>query len=303
MNEKPLVSILMNCYNGERYLRESLSSVLNQTYKNWELIFWDNKSQDESVKIFNSFNDKRFKLFNAEKHTILYEARNLAIQKTTGELIAFLDTDDIWLSDKLEKQVKLFKNKEVGLVYSNFWMLNDSLILKKKIFRKKKLPRGKVLKSILSDYVVGLSTIIISRNKIKDIKNVFNTKYDLLADFDFVVNFSIDNNFECIQESTTYIRIHEKSLSHVFIDQLIQQSKEWYSEAQMNPALSAHKELKKVNEKILYDEVRQIILKEKFVISFFKFLKFPNSLRKFKLFLLLFLSKKIFLLLKKFNYL
>ena len=249
MNEKPLVSILMNCYNGERYLRESLSSVLNQTYKNWELIFWDNKSQDESVKIFNSFNDKRFKLFNAEKHTILYEARNLAIQKTTGELIAFLDTDDIWLSDKLEKQVKLFKNKEVGLVYSNFWMLNDSLLLKKKIFRKKKLPRGKVLKSILSDYVVGLSTIIISRNKIKDIKNVFNTKYDLLADFDFVVNFSIDNNFECIQESTTYIRIHEKSLSHVFIDQLIQQSKEWYSEAQMNPALSAHKELKKVNEK------------------------------------------------------
>ena len=303
MNEKPLVSILMNCYNGERYLRESLSSVLNQTYKNWELIFWDNKSQDESVKIFNSFNDKRFKLFNAEKHTILYEARNLAIQETTGELIAFLDTDDIWLSDKLEKQVKLFKNKEVGLVYSNFWMLNDSLLLKKKIFRKKKLPRGKILKSILSDYVVGLSTIIISRNKIKDIKNVFNTKYDLLADFDFVVNFSIDNNFECIQESTTYIRIHEKSLSHVFIDQLIQQSKEWYSEAQMNPALSAHKELKKVNEKILYDEVRQIILKEKFVISFFKFLKFPNSLRKFKLFLLLFLPKKIFLLLKKFNYL
>jgi len=303
MNEKPLVSILMNCYNGERYLRESLSSVLNQTYKNWELIFWDNKSQDESVKIFNSFNDKRFKLFNAEKHTILYEARNLAIQETTGELIAFLDTDDIWLSDKLEKQVKLFKNKEVGLVYSNFWMLNDSLLLKKKIFRKKKLPRGKILKSILSDYVVGLSTIIISRNKIKDIKNVFNIKYDLLADFDFVVNFSIDNNFECIQESTTYIRIHEKSLSHVFIDQLIQQSKEWYSEAQMNPALSAHKELKKVNEKILYDEVRQIILKEKFVISFFKFLKFPNSLRKFKLFLLLFLPKKIFLLLKKFNYL
>ena len=63
------------------------------------------------------------------------------------------------------------------------------------------------------------------------------------------------------------------------------------------------KDLKKVYEKILYDEVRQIILKEKFVISFFKFLKFPNSLRKFKLFLLLFLPKKIFLLLKKFNYL
>ena len=74
----------MNCYNGERYLRESLSSVLNQTYKNWELIFWDNKSQDESVKIFKAYDEKRFKLFHASKHTILYEARNLAIQKTSA---------------------------------------------------------------------------------------------------------------------------------------------------------------------------------------------------------------------------
>ena len=241
MSSEPLVSILMNCYNGESYLKESLNSVINQTYKNWELIFWDNKSQDKSVKIFKDYDEKRFKLFHASEHTILYEARNLAIQKTSGEFIAFLDTDDIWLPDKLAKQVEIFKNREIGLVYSNFWMLSDNLLFKKKIFRKKQLPTGKILKNILSDYVVGLSTIIVRKDKIKNLKNVFNTNYDLLADFDFVINFSIDNNFGCIQEPTTIIRIHEKSLSHVFIDQLIQQSKEWYSKAQSDPFLSSQK--------------------------------------------------------------
>ena len=96
MSKSPLVSVIMNCYNGEKYLTESLSSLLSQNYSNWELIFWDNLSTDNSKKIFKNFNDKRFKYFLADKHTVLYEARNLAIKKTSGDYIAFLDTDDIW---------------------------------------------------------------------------------------------------------------------------------------------------------------------------------------------------------------
>ena len=76
---------------------EALLSIINQTYKNWELIFWDNLSNDNSKEIFKKYNDKRFKYFLADKHTVLYEARNLAIKKTKGEFVAFLDTDDIWL--------------------------------------------------------------------------------------------------------------------------------------------------------------------------------------------------------------
>ena len=60
MNKKPLVSIIMNCYNGEKYLEDSLKSIINQTYKNWELIFWDNKSTDNSKKIFKSYNAKYY---------------------------------------------------------------------------------------------------------------------------------------------------------------------------------------------------------------------------------------------------
>ena len=63
MNNQPLVSIIMNCYNGEKYLDDSLKSIVNQTYQNWELIFWDNISFDNSKKIFEKFKDKRFKYF------------------------------------------------------------------------------------------------------------------------------------------------------------------------------------------------------------------------------------------------
>ena len=86
-NNQPLVSIIMNCYNGEVYLKESIESVLSQTYENWELIFWDNKSEDKSEKIFKSYNEKRFKYYYASQHTILYEARNFAIEKISGEFI------------------------------------------------------------------------------------------------------------------------------------------------------------------------------------------------------------------------
>ena len=81
------------------------------------IIFWDNVSFDSSKKIFKKFNDERFKYFLANKHVPLYEARNLAIEKTQGDFIAFLDTDDEWLEDKLHKQMKLFTNENIGLVY------------------------------------------------------------------------------------------------------------------------------------------------------------------------------------------
>jgi glycosyltransferase involved in cell wall biosynthesis len=107
----------MNCYNGETFLHESIKSVLSQTYENWELIFWDNRSEDKSAEIFKSFNDKRFKYYYASKHTLVSEARNEAIKRSSGEFIAFLDTDDLWEKDKLQLQIPLFEDPKVGVVY------------------------------------------------------------------------------------------------------------------------------------------------------------------------------------------
>ena len=104
-NNQPLVSVVMNCYNGEAYLYESIKSILSQTYENWELIFWDNQSTDSSAEIFKSYRDKRFRYFYANGHTPLYKARNLAIEKSKGDFIAFLDTDDLWSKEKLKLQM------------------------------------------------------------------------------------------------------------------------------------------------------------------------------------------------------
>ena len=81
MPEQPLVSILMNCFNGDTYLAESLDSVLSQTYQNWELIFWDNQSKDQSAEIFKSYDDPRLKYFLASEHTDLGGGR-LPIRQT-----------------------------------------------------------------------------------------------------------------------------------------------------------------------------------------------------------------------------
>ena len=80
----PLVSVIMNCYNGEKYIREAIDSVISQTYQNWEIIFWDNQSTDRSAEIVKGYNEPRIRYVYAQKHTLLYEARNYAIVESSG---------------------------------------------------------------------------------------------------------------------------------------------------------------------------------------------------------------------------
>ena len=130
MKNKNLVTIILNCYNGEKYLIEALKSIENQTYKNWELVFWDNLSTDKSKEILKSFKNKKFRYFKSKKHTSLYSARNLAIRKAKGEYISFLDCDDTWENNKLKKQIKLFEDKKVAVVYGNLFVKKNPKRLK-----------------------------------------------------------------------------------------------------------------------------------------------------------------------------
>ena len=107
-NNNPLVSVIMNCYNGEEFLQRAIDSVLAQTYKNLEIVFWDNASTDNSAEIYlkNAEKDSRFKYFKSEINVTLGEARSFAVNKCTGDYITFLDTDDEWLPEKTELQLK-----------------------------------------------------------------------------------------------------------------------------------------------------------------------------------------------------
>ena len=228
-NNKPLVSVVVNCYNCEKYLSKCIESILSQTYKNWELVFWDNQSSDSSKNIFKSFEDERLKYFYAEKHTTLYKARDLAIKKCSGKFIAFLDSDDWWEDKKLEKQIPKFKSNNIGLVYSNCYLYYQKNG-KKKIYSKKKLYSGFVREKIIKNYKVGIVSAIIRKEAYDKSLIGFDSKYNIIGDFDFFVRLSADWNFECVQEPLAYYRVHSKNFSRLNLDLEIEEFKKWHNE-------------------------------------------------------------------------
>lgn len=121
-NQKPLVTIIMPVYNGEKYIKESLESILEQTYQNWELIIVNDASTDSSAKIALQYvkKDKRIKLTSHKKNRYRAAALNTGIRMAKGEYISFLDADDLYFEDKTEKQVDfLEKNPAIDMVYGD----------------------------------------------------------------------------------------------------------------------------------------------------------------------------------------
>jgi len=225
----PLVSVIMNCYNGAMYLDESIQSVISQTYDNWELIFWDNRSEDKSSEIFKKYQDKRLKYFYANKHTSLYEARNLAIQKSTGDFISFLDTDDLWDEQKLKKQMDYFDDHSIGLVYSNYWLAKKDLREKKISFRKK-LYRGDVYNELINNYNIGILTVIIRKKNYEELKKKFDERFSIIGDFDLFLRLSKLCKFESVQTPLAYYRLHGNNLSTMHKEKEIEELTIWLRE-------------------------------------------------------------------------
>ena len=207
----PLISIIVNCFNGEKYLRKALESILSQTYTNWEVIFWDNRSSDNSKKIFSGFKDSRFKYFISNTHTTLYEARNNAISKSNGEILAFLDTDDWWEENKLEKQIVFFKDKKVGLVHTNLYLFYENS-KKKKIFQKKKLGSGYITKQLCKKYNIGILTVLLRKSAYISVSG-FNNKYKIIGDFDLIIRLSLVWKIISLNECLANYRVHDKNFS------------------------------------------------------------------------------------------
>ena len=289
-SNQPLVSIIMNCYNGEDYLCESIESVLSQTYKKWELIFWDNKSEDKSAEIFKSYRDKRFKYYYAPQHTLLYEARNQAIEKSSGEFIAFLDTDDFWVKDKLELQIPFFKDLEVGVVYGNLFIVNEKLN-NKKIFLKKKMPKGFILDDLLKDYCTGLVTLVIRKSFLKDYQSVFDRSFHIIGDFDLMIRMSSKYKFECVDKPIASWRSHWKNESLLKKKTQIKELKIWYKKMQNYPIIFNNKNFSNINNIINNLETVSLILDSDRKKARLQIKKMPYSLKKIKFLIALFLPK------------
>ena len=257
MQKYPLVSVIINCHNGEKYLDKAIKSVLDQDYKYWEIIFFDNNSKDKSNLILKKYKDKRIKYFKSKKTYSLYKAKNLAIAKSKGELISFLDVDDWWLQSKLSKQVKVFqKDQTVDILYSNVYLYNDAKKTKT-LFIKGNVNSGKLTQKLLDKFEMPILSTIIKRNIFNQIK--FDNNYTIIGDLDFFVRLSLIKNITAIQKPLAYYRVHDSNLTTKKIHLNVKELESWVSEKVKN------KNYNSMNFSKIYKLIETLKIKKSFV--------------------------------------
>ena len=287
----PLVSIILNCYNSAKFLKKSIKSVIFQSYKNWELIIFDNCSSDNTKSEILKFKkNKKIKYFRSKKFYSLYNARNLAIKKTKGSLISFLDADDWWSKNKLKKQVEFLElNKEYNIVYSNLYLFNEKKS-KISLFSKKKLYNGKITQLLLDDFKMPILTTML-RKKIF-YKYSFDKTYNIIGDFDLFVRLSLKEKIFSIQEPLAFYRIHYSNMTTKKIDLHISELEKWFLKNN-NKQKFKNYDFSNIQKNIKTLKVKKICKSGNILKFFLEVFKRPINLLNLKYILFLILPKKI----------
>ena len=163
MNYK-LVSIITPSYKSEKFISQTIESVLGQTYQNWEIIIVDDVSPDNSNKIIEEYSkkDSRIKLIKLEKNSGAAVARNIAIEESKGRYIAFLDADDIWKPEKLEKQIEFMRKNNYAFTYTAYEKVDENGV----VFGKIGVPLKVSYNQLLRTCVIGCLTAVYDREKL-----------------------------------------------------------------------------------------------------------------------------------------
>jgi glycosyltransferase involved in cell wall biosynthesis len=199
----------MNCLNCEKYLAEAIDSVFSQTFDDWEILFWDNASTDSSAAIAKAY-PSRVRYHRSDETVPLGEARNRAIEQASGTYIAFLDCDDLWLPEKLERQIPLFSNPKVGLVFSESIFFNASG--QERPFYGNNMPeRGDVFRSMLGSYRLSLETVIIRRSALDGLSELFDPRFEVIEEKDLFLRVAHDWHVDFVEDALAKWRIHEES--------------------------------------------------------------------------------------------
>ena len=216
INRKELISVIIPFYNQEDYFEECLNSAINQTYSNLEIIIINDGSDKKYDEILTKLQSKylnKIKIFNQENKGVS-AARNLGILKSTGEYIAFLDSDDVWLPNKLEHQINIIKKKKIDFIHGSYLIINDE-----NKFIGKFLSKTLYYKDLIKSCDIGLSTVMVKSDLIK--KHLFkkiSTKEDYTCWLSIVkeINFLLGDNKE-----VTIYRDNKNSLSSNLIQKFI----------------------------------------------------------------------------------
>lgn len=160
-----MVSIVIPVHNAEKFIEETIKSVIAQTYTDWELLLVDDCSKDASKTIASGYEalDKRIRLIALEENVGAAKARNVGIKESKGAYLAFLDADDIWVKEKLERELKFMKEKQAAFVFSGYEFADEQAVGTGKIV---KVPETINYKQALKNTTIFTSTVLFDRSKI-----------------------------------------------------------------------------------------------------------------------------------------
>jgi len=210
MNTEPTVSVIIPTYNRELLITRAIRSVLNQTYRDFELIVVDDGSIDNTVGIVNGFNDPRIKYIRHDKNRGVAAARNTGIKAARGSYIAFQDSDDEWLPTKLEKQLQAFTAAppKVGVVYSGVWRVENN----KKTYFIHYAKRGNLYYSLFKLGFIYLQSAMVKKECFFKV-GIFDEEIPGAEDWELWLRISKYYHFRCIEEPSVSIYDTPDSLS------------------------------------------------------------------------------------------
>lgn len=169
MNDYGLVSIIMPVFNAQKYVNEAINSVISQTYKNWELIITDDCSTDNTQMIVDKYVSQysNINYYRLSKNQGPAIARNNSLMKANGKYIAFLDSDDVWMSHKLDTQLRYMKENKIAFSYSNYSLINEQGML---LNRTITVPKSITYNQYLRNTIIGCLTVIIDKEQVGDFR-------------------------------------------------------------------------------------------------------------------------------------
>ena len=188
---KKLISVVIPTYNRGYVIKRAIESIQKQTYSNIEIIVVDDGSTDNTCQIIEGISEPRIRYIYNPKNAGVSHARNLGIMAAKGDYIAFQDSDDVWRSDKLEKQIKCMEEQEYGMVYSAFEReFQDGTVV---YYPPKEMPmekkQGNILLSLLGKNLVSTQTMLVKRGVFDEI-GVFNEGMSNLEDYEIAVRIA-----------------------------------------------------------------------------------------------------------------
>lgn len=210
----PEVSVIIPTYNRSHLISDAIDSVLSQSFRDFEILVIDDGSTDNTGEFLKKFSGD-ITYINTKHSGLPAVARNVGIKHARGTYIAFLDSDDIWLPEKLEKEVAVLKNNpDMGLVCSNAYIMKSNEDRKNELYLKsKQIKNGKVLAELLKDNFIINSSVLVRRSAI-DQADVFseNPEIRALEDYDLWLRISLETNIYYIPDALLRYRDHGGSI-------------------------------------------------------------------------------------------